>query len=315
MLTMRKPNPNVNLMWRCAFCFAAALVCARPAGAQRVPGRDLLEFPIGTVAEAPVLASLARDGLWNPATTVLEPGQRLRLTASALDGPSEQGVSSQLVSFAMPLGRVFSGGFSLLRASVSDLPRTETDPQSVGSDIPYGTILASATVARRIGSNSKAGLALRYQNGELDAIRRTAVSIDAGFIIQIPQIRDLRVGGSTFLLHSGLGSGNSGDSRLSIASDIRAFGATERAQLRVGYSFAHARLLAREHFAFLSARAGALELNAGMLRTTAHGSTSHRSRFGVGLRSATLAVGLSREENASGIAPVYHVMVTTHLIR
>ena len=53
------------------------------AAAQVVPGRDLLELPIGTVAEAPVLATLAGDGLWNPATIRLRNGARIRISAAS----------------------------------------------------------------------------------------------------------------------------------------------------------------------------------------------------------------------------------------
>jgi len=300
-------------MCRRAFCFAVAAAWTPVASAQRVPGRDLLEFPIGTMAEAPPLATLSRDGLWNPATILLDPDQRGRVAASALDGPVQQGVAVQAFSAALPLPSSVTIALSVLRASVRDLPRTEGDPQSVGSDIRYGTTLVSASIARRFSNVVDAGLSLRYRRGELDTEVRVVMAMDAGVLVHLPGKGDVRLAASTFLLQPAWG-GNS-ESRLSAAVDARALGTRDDKQLRTGYSLSYTGALATEHYAFLSGRLQMLEVTGGMLYSGVHGGTSFRSRFGVGLRSSTLAVGLSREENSSGIAPAYQVMITAYLKR
>ena len=55
-----------------------AVGLAAPAGAQRVPGRDLLDYPIGALAEPPVMAS-ADVALWNPANIIPPSGNRGRV--------------------------------------------------------------------------------------------------------------------------------------------------------------------------------------------------------------------------------------------
>ena len=136
-MTACPPAGNLNFMRHIVFGSLALLVAATvPAAAQGVPGRDLLELPIATVAEAPVLARLAGDGLWNPAAIFLRNGARLRLTGASLEGPSDQGVTAQLVAAAYALRPRTTVGLAVFRAAVSDLVQTEDDPQSIGGEIP-----------------------------------------------------------------------------------------------------------------------------------------------------------------------------------
>ncbi len=300
----------VNCMCRRAFCIAVAVAWAPAAWAQRVPGRDLLEFPIGTMAEAPPLATLARDGLWNPAAVLLDPAHRARAAAAAFDGPAQQGVAAQTFSVALPISASTTVALSFLHASVRDLPHTEGDPQSVGSDIRYGTTIISASIARRLNAILDAGLSLRYRHGELDTEVRSAMALDGGIVAHIPGKGDVRIAASSFLLQPAWG-GNS-ETRFSAAIDARALGVREDLQLRTGYALSYTGALATEHYAFLSGRVQMLEMSGGLLYSEIHGGNSFRSRLGVGLRSSTIAVGLSREANSSGIAPAYQVMITAY---
>src|SRR5258708_4226614 len=128
---------------------AAFVLSTTGAGGQRVPGRDLLTHPLGLIGEAPALGSGAGSGLWNPATSVLEPGEHGRLAATALSAPIDVALSGQ--AFHGAIART-AGTFSLslVRAAIADLVHTETDPQSVGNDIPYNTWVVSAGFARRV---------------------------------------------------------------------------------------------------------------------------------------------------------------------
>src|ERR1035437_1204296 len=65
-----------------------------------IPGRDLLPFPVGLTAEAPALGTTAGTGLWNPATALLPDGFHWRLSAAAMNAPSDIAVSAQLFSAA-----------------------------------------------------------------------------------------------------------------------------------------------------------------------------------------------------------------------
>jgi hypothetical protein len=159
------------------------------------------------------------------------------------------------------------------------------------------------------------GVALRYQRGELDADVRSAACIDGGVVLHSIGIRDLRVAASTFLLRTGFADGRSVDARLSAAADLRLFGSGASEQIRLGYSYAQTRSLGTDHYVFLSGRLRILELNAGIARTDAHGGSTHRSQLGVALRTESFSVGLAREENVSGLAPTYQVVVSTFLKR
>src|SRR5688572_30473382 len=168
-------------------------IIAGGAAAQGVPGRDLLELPIATVAEAPVLARMAGDGLWNPATIFLRNDARLRLTGASLEGPSDQGVKAQLLAAAYALRPRTTVGVAVFRASVSDLVATEADPQSIGGETPYTALLASATVARRANENLTIGVSVRYRYGELAGDRSGALGVDGGLVADDLPWRDARV--------------------------------------------------------------------------------------------------------------------------
>src|SRR5436190_10918625 len=75
-----------NLKYMSRFSFAAltsvavttlvSLISAADVNAQWVAGRDLLDFPLGLLAEAPALSERLPGGLWNPATSSLTPSTR-----------------------------------------------------------------------------------------------------------------------------------------------------------------------------------------------------------------------------------------------
>src|SRR4051812_12139455 len=82
---------KLNFMCRMTFAAIAASLALAPLGAQQVPGRELFDFPIGSMAEAPALATAAGGGFWNPATIALSTTDRFRAAIAALDSPTEQG--------------------------------------------------------------------------------------------------------------------------------------------------------------------------------------------------------------------------------
>src|SRR4051812_17143447 len=135
----------------CRLMFAAiasfVLVGSRGVAAQRVAGRDLLEFPLGILAEAPPLSDLMAGGLWNPASAMLRPATRASFGFAGLTTPQDVGVKLEMIAGAYRLKPNLTGSLSVAEASVADILRTDTDPQSLGNEIPYGTTVVSAGLA------------------------------------------------------------------------------------------------------------------------------------------------------------------------
>jgi hypothetical protein len=310
-LTRYPSHRNLKFMRRLMFGSVLALSVIRSGVslAQAVPARDLLEFPIGTVAEAPVLATISGDGLWNPASIFLRNGSRLRVTAGALHGPAAQGVTAQLLAAAVRVGERTTAGLAISRASVADLIRTENDPQSIGGEIPYSTIVVSAAVARRTHRYVTAAAALRYRHGEMDRDRRGALGLDGGVVADAFPWRDARIAASTFLWRPG----NTGEerTRFSLGGDLRVVGVDSLEAVRVGYAAAITQRISRDQYAFVAGRWRAVEMRGGALYLSAHGNDEWRFRIGVGLHHARYVVGLAREDTGAGLAPMYAFTLTT----
>jgi hypothetical protein len=284
----------------------AALLCTglvSLAQAQQVPGRDLLEFQVGTIGEPPALAHLAGDGFWNPASIALPVGARARLSAATLHTPSDQAVSAQMLSASLRLPGASTVALGIVRAEVTDLLRTDTDPQTIGV-IPYNTTVASATFARR-HEGFVIGLAVRYRHGEADALRRGALGLDAGVLATDLFGTDrVRFGASTFLWRPG-GNGSTRHIRFNVASDVRLAGTDSVQEARMGYALSLGDDRGHEHFGFIAARQGPVEARAGLARNEAFGNVDWRLRLGLGVHHARYTVGVAREENGAGLAPIY----------
>lgn len=295
-------------MRRLIFPVVLATGLSLPASAQSVPGRDLLDFPIGALAEAPVLAGLGGTGLWNPALAALDPAVRVRASAAALMAPQDQGVSVQLLSVSGRLPRDATVEFSIVRASVNDLVRTETDPQSIGGEISYATTLVSLGVSRRRGPVAL-GLAVRRRSGELDGETDAALGLDAGALADGLWGRDVRIAASTFLW----GPGNSRTERptYSVGADLRLAGRERLREIRGGGSFAIADGGGTEQYVFAGARRGRWQGHAGAARHRAYSEAQWRPRLGIGLHYARYVIGLSREESGAGLDPLYQVLIAS----
>ena len=83
-----------------SYCGFPALLLVGTLGAQPIPARDLLEFPLGAVFEPAALAAEPGAGLWNPAAGMLRRGDRWRFSVTALTTAQDQGVAGQLLSAA-----------------------------------------------------------------------------------------------------------------------------------------------------------------------------------------------------------------------
>ena len=290
--------------------FAAAIgaLASSSTGAQDVPGRDLLEFPVGTLAEAPVLATHFGSGEWNPAATVLSGATRARFGAATLRTPADQGVTAQMVFGSVAIGSATTVGLSVVRASVQDLLRTEFDPRTIGGEIPYNATVASVTAGRRYQDVS-AAISLRYRLGELDGFRRQAAGMDAGLIADRILGRDIRVAASTFLWRPAPRSEDR--PRYSAGVDARLFGPDSVRITRGGYAYGRTGGSSEDHYLFVSTRYGPWIGRGGMASTSVYGHTSWRPRLGLGVQYARWSIGFAREENGAALGPTYQFMLSS----
>jgi hypothetical protein len=228
-----------------------------------------------------------------------------------LEGPADQGLSAQLIAAAYRLGDLTTVGLSISRASVSDLIRTEDDPQSIGSEIPYSSLLVSATAARRTHEYLTVGVAARYRYGEIDADHRGAVGFDGGLLADRLPWRDVRIAASTFLWRPA--DVENERTRFSAGADARVLGVDSLHEARAGYAMAYTEPTSREHYVFLGGRYRAVEAKAGMLQLRGYGAADWRFRLGLGLHRSRYFVGIAREESGVGLRATYAFTLTTTL--
>jgi len=287
---------------------ALGVACqASPGSAQRVPGRDLLLFPLATVDRSAALAGGIGDGLGNPAAIMLEEGERGRLGIASLQTSREQGVAIYMAAAAIDLPEKFTVGISAAHASVNDLYRTELDPTAIGNEIEYNTTVFSGAIARRNGGRVVTGLAVRYRTGVLDEERNGAFGIDGGILVEHLTRFDASVGVATFLWRPG----NDEEERtsLNVAGDLRLFG-VQRRGVRAGYGLTLTEGNERDHFGYAVGRYGRWEALAGALLSHAYGTESWRSRLGVRVHHGEYVVGVARESGDAGLAATYQFMIS-----
>jgi hypothetical protein len=305
-LTESRDVNKLKYMSRLIFAALAVLVAHDAVAAQQVPGRDLLEFPLGLAAEAPALSARMPGGLWNPATSTLGSGLRGAVGLAGLTTPQEQGVNLQMAAGEFRIRRGVTGSVSLAQASVSDLLRTTTDPNTSGGEIPYGTSVFSlgAAAMRR---NVSLGVAARYRWASLDDQRSRAFSLDAGTVVDRIAGTPIRVALSTLLFSP---DRKREEATYTAAADAPVLWRDSSFMLRAGYSYSHTEGRSRDHYAFTSASYGPFDASGGLSRSTAYGSTAQRVRLGVGLRYASYSVAFGREDGAAGFGASYQVLLT-----
>ncbi|MEO5813968.1 MAG: hypothetical protein ABIT20_01685 [Gemmatimonadaceae bacterium] len=297
-------------MCRLTFAAVAAAAALSPLHAQQVPGRDLFTFPLATIAEAPALASSAGGGFWNPATIALHQGDRALFSAAALESPIEQGVSARIGTAAFQVRPGITAGLSVAQSTVSDILRTDTDPHSIGGDIPYSSMILSGIVAAERGP-ATIGVAIRRRTGTVDLTSGHATSVDVGGTINRPRGLPFRAAISSFLLSSSRNSERSS-----------ALGAVEGylphslgTDTRAGVSYQQDQGGASEGFVYGSGRLGLVDLRGGIARQTSFGSTTTRLRLGVGVRYSRYMVGIAREDGTAGLGASYQFLLATVIPR
>ena len=297
----------LNFMRHMKFAAFASIALAASAAAQTVPARELLDFPIATLGAPNVLSQHAAHGWWNPATIAQPRSTRLHVAAATLNAPADQGVSAQLLSAALPIAARTTVGLTLVRASVSDIFRTDTDPQTLGPEIPYNTTVISTSVSRKTGRLST-GIATRLRMGQFDGTRDRTLDVDGGLLLTNLGTRDMRIGASTFLWTPGRGKQQA---RYSSGADLALWGRDTLRTTRGGYAFSMTPGSSREHYFFGSSRLGMLELLGGFAREIVFQHTNSHVRLGIGLHYSRYIVGVSREDNGAGVGSTYQFLLTS----
>ena len=291
-------------MPRIALCLCT-LFFAGTATAQRVPGRDLLTYPLGLTGEPAALSSGSGSGLWNPATAVLEGADHARLGAAALSAPIDLGLSGQEVHGALAVRGIGTFSLGIAHAAVTDLLHTDTDPQSVGDEIPYNTVLLSEGYARRVQRHVVVGAAVRAHNGDVEGRSATDITTDGGLMIDGLTPFDARVAVSSFLWTA---SGNDAPV-FSAAGDVRVVGPDSAHAVRAGLGYVATRDATIERYPYLDGRLGALTVRGGPVRTSAFGTSTWRMRLGLTVQHGGYTIGIAREDNEGGLSPTYQLSI------
>jgi hypothetical protein len=303
-----------NLKYMSRFIFAAltsvtvlsAVFSADRAQAQRVAGRDLLEFPLGLLAEAPALSEQMVGGLWNPATAALARPTRAEFGFAGLTTPQELGVQLEMLAAAYQIKPNFTGSLSIVQASVSDILRTDTDPQSIGAELPYSTTLLSLGAATT-QKGATFGLTARYRWGTADTEHSGAFALDGGVIIDRVARTPIRLAASTFLFNP---SSSSNEASYFAAADVPVVRLDTTLLVRAGYSFGSTEGRGHENYVFSTAAYRQFDLSTGVSTTTEFGNSSHRWRLGFGLRRAGYHVAIGREAGSAGFGANYQFLLT-----
>jgi hypothetical protein len=292
-------------MSRLIFVALASFVVTGAAAAQQVPGRDLLDFPLGLLAEAPALSAEMPGSLWNPAAAALSGNRKLELGVTGLTTPQEQGVSLEMGGVSYRARPSLTASLSFAQASVADILRTDTDPQSLGGEIPYGTTLLSAGLAATRGLSSL-GVAARYRWGALDTDRSGVLSMDVGAVIDHVARTPVRFAASTFLLSPSAKE----DPTYLAAADLPIARRDSTLEVRAGYSRTQTNGRGHEDYAFATSTFHELDLSGGLAQSTMFGHTNRRLRLGFGVRYAGYTVAIGRDDGAAGFPASYQFLLT-----
>jgi len=278
---------------------------ARGAAAQRVAGRDLLEFPLGVLAEAPVLSDQMVGGLWNPASAMLRPGARAAFGFAGLTTPQDIGVKLEMIAGSYRLKPNLTGSVSVTEASVADILRTDTDPQSLGNEIPYGTTVLSAGLATAFRT-ATFGLSTRYRWGNADTDHSSALAIDMGTVVDRIAGTPVRIALSTFLLSPK----GTADASYLAAADVPVYKRDSTFTVRAGFSETKTQGRGDERYAFGTASYRQIDLSGGMSTVHEFGNSSKRWRLGLGVHRAGYTVAIGREDGGAGFGESYQFLLT-----
>lgn len=298
--------PKLKCMSRFIFAGLASICFVGPAAAQQVPGRDLFEFPLGLLAEPAALSNRMAGSIWNPAASSLSGASRWQVGFAGLATPQDQGVRLEMIGGEYRMTNGVTANLSFAQASVTDIIRTETDPQSIPGEIPYETTLISAGAAAHRG-RATIGLAGRYRSASLDAEKAGVFALDAGAIVDHLAGTPLRVAASSFLLTP---ARRKESATFMAAADVPFIHRDTTLAVRAGYAITHTQGRGGDGYAFGTVQYRQFDASAGLSQSRVFGTMNRRLRLGVGLRYAGYDLALGREDGAAGFGASYQFVLT-----
>lgn len=292
---------------------AALLALPGRAAAQPVPGRDLLDFPLGVMAEAPALATQTGGGLYNPASLLIGRGARGRASVALLNAPGDRGLRGELAALEWRVRPTAAISVSAARAGIGGIDRTTSDPLTELGSVVYDTFVLSAGGAVRPLRHLSVGAAVRYRMGRSDTTRAAAWGTDVGLVADgLLGRHDVRLGAASFLWQVG-GDGSERPAVLA-GVDGRLWGVAPAREVRAGGSYLASRRGEREAYGYVAGRLRAVEGRLGLARARRFDSPPQlRLRLGFGLEYARFHVGIAREESDPGFGPIYQFTLSTLL--
>ena len=282
-----------------------ALLAAPAAWGQSAITSDLWRVAAGTLVGPAALTVDGSAPLWTPAYAIPGEGPAAQATVEAIHGPADAGVGGAIAGFAYrPRGDwTFSAVWG--RLSITDLVRTETSPEALGTIEAYTQVM-SVGVARTLhGGALTVGVAARGLSGRLDDRGSSRWTADLGAIYAA---RHLRLGAATRFFDPSSGSAESGAS-YSLGAELRTsegtlWGAPARASVRYGLGIAHGEQASHLLTAGLLL-ARLFEFDAGAAREEVAGDAVWRSRVGAAVAVGRYRVYLGRDGGVNGFGATY----------
>ncbi len=304
-----------------------ATCCLGPgrAGAQNVPaarpvpGRALLDFPLGTLAEVPALATGGGGGFTNPAALLAdgaaEPPSRLRVAVGQLSAQGLRGATGQFASLNTVRGRS-AIGVSFARMGVDGIDRTgDGGPQVIG-DVRYDTYVLSAESARRLGGTLRnrvvVGVAARYRGARDDTLSASTAAVDVGLLADgLFGARDVRLAASSFLWRPGRESIERPGARF--GADAHVLGTDAAHEVRAGVSHDVTRGATSETGIFAAGRWTYAESRIGIASARGFGDSQTRFRLALAFRADRLTVGVAHEGSAPSFGSLWQFTLSSRL--
>jgi hypothetical protein len=280
-----------------------------------VPGRALLDFPLGTLGEIPALSTAAGGGLINPATILPLRAPKLAVAAASLNAPGERGVDGESVTVVDRIGR---SGFALgiARMGVTGLERTGDGDTQVLGHVPYYTYVASLVAARRFAGpfhrHLVVGASARYRAAHADTTNASTGLLDVGAMADgLLGRRDVRLALSSYLWRPGRESVERPG--LHAGADARVAGADAEHEARVGLGYDATRGGTSETGLYAAGRWTFLEARGGLVSATAFGDSQTRTRLALGFHSTRLLVTVGHEASGGGFGSIWQFTLSAQV--
>ena len=303
-----------------ASCWGVSCLGVRVGNAQTVPssrpipGRALLDFPLGTLGEAPALSTAAGGGLFNPAAILGPDPARLRVSLAQLERAGDAGAEGQVVAVVARVDRQTEAGLSFARMSVGGGDRTGLgDPETQGS-VPYGTWVLSGVAARRLGwafrNRLGIGVAGRYRSAVSDTTRASVGAADVGvYADRLFGKLDARFAAASYLWLPGRESVERPS--FHAAADVRVAGPDATREVRTGIAHGATRDGVRETFVYAAGRWRYAEGRLGVARASDFEGPQTHTRLAVTFHSSRFSVGVGRETSESNFGALYQFNLST----